>query len=103
MSGYSHSCWDVLTTLGKWSSPKTSWQGLMWNVGADTAGVSEIAAGCGEGLKAVLGDHVGLVLGGEVATTLGDSREFTLGGKGAGQWVGHRDGGASSRHDSKIS
>ncbi len=50
----------------------------MWNVGADAAGVSEIAAGCGGGLTAVLGDHVGLVIGGEVATTLGDSRKFIL-------------------------
>ncbi len=75
----------------------------MWNVGADAVGVSEIAAGCGGGLTAVLGDHVGLVLGGEVATTLGDLCEFTLGGEGAGWRVGHRDGGASTRHASKIS
>ncbi len=44
---------------------------MTWNVGADNAGVSEIATGCGGGLTAVLGDHVGLALGGEVATTLG--------------------------------
>jgi hypothetical protein len=44
----------------------------MWNVGADAVGVSEVVAGCGESLTAMLGDHVGLVLGGEVATTLGD-------------------------------
>jgi hypothetical protein len=43
-----------------------------WNVEADVAGVSEVAAGCGGGLTAVLGDHMGLVLGDEVATTLGD-------------------------------
>jgi hypothetical protein len=53
----------------------------MQNVGADTVGVSEVAASCGGGLTAVLGDHVGLVLSGEGATTLGDSREFTLGGE----------------------
>ncbi len=50
---------------------------MTWNVGADAAGVSEVAAGCGGGLTAVLGDHVGLVLGGDVMTTLGDLREFT--------------------------
>ncbi len=78
-------------------------QGVTWNVGADAAGVSEIATCCGGGLTTVLEDHMGLVLSGEVATTLGDSREFTLGGEGAGQWVGRRDGGASLYHDSKIS
>jgi hypothetical protein len=75
----------------------------MWYVGADAAGVSEITAGCGGGLTAVLGDHVGLVLGGEVTTTLGDLCEFTFGGEGARWWVGRRDGGASAQHDSKIS
>ncbi len=44
-----------------------------------------------------------LVLSDEVATTLGDLRKFTLGGEGAGRWVGRRDGGASVHHDSKIS
>ncbi len=75
---------DTLTTLGEWSLPKTSQQGVTWNVGADAIGVSKVAAGCGGGLTAVLGDHVGLVLGGEVATILGDLRKFTLGGEGAG-------------------
>jgi hypothetical protein len=78
-------------------------QGVAWNVGADTAGVNEVMAGCGGGLTAVLGDHVGLVLSGKVATTLGDLRDFTLGGEGAGRLVGRRDGGASAHHDSKIS
>jgi hypothetical protein len=72
----------------------------MWNLGADDAGVSQIAAGYGGGLIAELGDHVGLVLCGEVAT---NSREFTVRGEGAGQWVGRRDEGASTCHDSKIS
>ncbi len=49
------------------------------------------------------GDHGGLVLGGEVATTLEVLRKFTLGGGGAGRWVGRRDGRASACHDSKIS
>jgi hypothetical protein len=102
-AGGNKGCLDALTTLGEWSLPKTSRQGVTWNVGADAAGVSEIAAGCGGGLTAVLGDHVGLVLGGEVATTLGELRKFTHGGEGAGWWVGHRDGGASACHDSKIS
>ncbi len=84
-AGESKGCWDTLTTLGEWSSPKPSQQGVMWNVGVDAIGVSEVVAGCGGGITAVLGDHVGLVLGGEVATTLGDSRKFTLGGEGAGQ------------------
>jgi hypothetical protein len=75
----------------------------MWNVGADGTGVSEVTAACGGGLKPVLGDHMGLVLGGEGATTLGESRAFTLGLAGAGRRFGHRDGGASVRHDSKIS
>jgi hypothetical protein len=98
-------CWDVLATLGEWSLPKTSRQGVMWNVGVDAKGVSEVTAGCGGALTAVLGDHLGLVLSGEVTTTLGDSREFTLGGEGVGWLVGQRrrDGGASACHDSKIS
>jgi hypothetical protein len=75
----------------------------MWNVGADGTGVSEVTAACGGGLKAMLGDHMGLVLGGEGATTLGESCKFTLEPAGAGRWFGHRDGGASARHDSKIS
>jgi hypothetical protein len=70
--------------------------------GSDT-GVSEVAAGCGGGLTAVLGDHMGLVLSGEVVTTLGELCEFTLGYAGARQWVGHRNGRASARHDSEIS
>ncbi len=75
---------------------------MTWNVEADGAGVSEVTAGCGGGLTAVLRDHVELVLGGVVATTLGELRTFTLGDAGAGRWVGCRDGGASARHDSKI-
>jgi hypothetical protein len=75
----------------------------MWKVRADGAGVSEITAVCGGGLTAVLGDHVGLVLGGEVVTTLGESCAFTLRDAGVRRWVGHRDGGASARHDSKRS
>jgi hypothetical protein len=101
--GGSKGCWGSLTTLGEWSLPKTKGRGVTWNVGADSAGVSEVTAGCSRGLTAVLGDHVGLVIGGEVATTLGESREFTLGDAGAGRWVGRRDGGASVHHDSKIS
>jgi hypothetical protein len=46
---------------------------------------------------------MGLVLGGEVTTILGELCVFTLGDAGAGRWVGRRDGGASTRHDSKIS
>ncbi len=63
-AGGSKGCWDAITALGEWSSLKTSLQGVTWNVGADTAGVSEIATCCGGGLTAVLGDHVGLVLSG---------------------------------------
>jgi hypothetical protein len=76
---------------------------VTWNVGVDDAGVSEVMAACGGGLKAVLGDHVGLVLGGEGATTLGELRAFTLGHAGARRWFGRRDGRASTLHDSKIS
>jgi hypothetical protein len=75
----------------------------MWKVGADSAGVSEVMAGYSGSLTAVLEDHLGPVLSGEVATTLGESCTFTLGDVGAGWWVGRRDGGASARHDSKIS
>jgi hypothetical protein len=57
----------------------------MWNVEADTTGVSEVTTDCGGGLTAVLGDHVELVLGCEVVTTLGDLCELTLGGEGAGR------------------
>ena len=75
----------------------------MWNVGADGKGVSEVMAACSGGLQAVLGDHVGLVLSGEGATTLGELHEFTLRLAGARRWFGHKDGGASARHDLKIS
>jgi hypothetical protein len=51
----------------------------VWNVGADSRGVSEVAVAHGGGLKAVLGASVGLVLGGEGETTLGELRAFTLG------------------------
>jgi hypothetical protein len=102
-AGGSKGCWCLLTTLGEWSSPKTRWQGVRWNVGAEAGGVSEVIAACGGGLTAVLGDYVGLVLGGEGATTLGESHAFTLGHAGAGRWVGRRDGGTSTCHDSKIS
>jgi hypothetical protein len=54
-------------------------RGVTWNVGVHAVGVSEVTAGCGGGLTAVLGDHVGLVPSGEVATTLGDLPKFTLG------------------------
>jgi hypothetical protein len=57
----------------------------------------------GGGLKAVLGASVGVVLGGEGEATLGESRVFTLGLPGTGRRVGQRDGGASKRHDLKIS
>jgi hypothetical protein len=76
---------------------------VTWNVGADSAGVSEVMAGCAGCLTAVLGYHVGLELGGEGVTTHGELRAFTLGDAGAGRWVGRRDGGASVGHDSKIS
>ncbi len=76
---------------------------MTWYVGADGTEVSEVTAGCGGGLTAVLGEHVGLVLGGEVAITLGELLEFTLGDAGPGQWVGRRDGGASAHHDSNMS
>jgi hypothetical protein len=76
---------------------------VTWNVGEDSAGVSEVTAGCGGNLTAVLGDHVGLELGGEVATTLAELHAFTLGDAEAGQWVGRRDGGANVCRDSKIS
>ncbi len=82
-AGGSKGYWDVLTTLGEWSLPKTSRQGVLWNEGADAVGISEVTAGCGGGLTAVLGDHMGLVISGNVATTLGDLHEFTLGGEGA--------------------
>ncbi len=82
---------------------KTRQQGVTWNVGANDAGVSEVAACCGGGLQAVLGDHVRFVLGAAVATFLGDLLKFTLGDAGNGRWVGRRDGGASAHHDSKIS
>ncbi len=64
--------------------------------------MSKVTADCGGGLKAVLGDHVGLVLGGEGVTTLGKLHKYTLGLVGAKQWFGRRDGGASPRHDSKM-
>jgi hypothetical protein len=76
--------------------------GVRWNVGADGAGVREVMAACSGGLQAVLGDHMGFVPGGEGATTLGELRKVTLGLVGAGRWFGHKDGGASGRHDSKI-
>jgi hypothetical protein len=74
-AGGSRGYWGLLTTLGEWSSPKTRWQRVTWNVGADGKGVSEVRAACGGGLQAVLGDHVGLVLGGEGATTLGEHQK----------------------------
>ncbi len=82
---------------------KDKMAGVTWNVGADSAGMSEVTAACGGGLQAVLGDHVRLLLGGEGATTLGELRAFTLGLVGARQQFGCRDGGASAHHDSKIS
>jgi hypothetical protein len=63
---------------------KNKRRGVTWNVGANGAGVREVKAACGEGLQAVLGDHVGLVLGGERATTLGEFPPFLLGLTGAG-------------------
>ncbi len=102
-AGGSKGCWGLLDSLGEWSSPKMRWRGVTWNVGADGAGVSEVMAACSGGLPAVLGDHVGLVLGGEGATILGESCVFTFGLAGAGRWFGHKDEGASARHDSKIS
>ncbi len=101
--GEINGCWGSITTLGEWSLLKTRWWGVTWNVGADGTGVSEVMAGYGGGLTAVLGDHVGLVFGGEVATTLGELHAFTLGDAGAKWWVACRDGGASKHHDSKIS
>ncbi len=91
-AGGSKGCWCLLTTLGDWSLPKTRWQGVTWNVGADGTGVSEVRAVCGGGLQAVLGDHVGLVLGGEGVTTLGKLCAFTLGLAGARWWLAIRMG-----------
>ncbi len=78
---------------------KERWRGVTWNVGADSAGLSEVTAACGGGLQAVLGDHMGFVPGGEGVTTLGGSSKVTLGLAGAGGWFGRRDGGASTCHD----
>ena len=83
--------------------PKSRWQEIAWNVGADGRGVSEVTVARGGGLKAMLGASMGLVLGGEGEPILGELRKFTLGLVGAGQRVGCRDGGASKNHDSKIS
>ncbi len=46
---------------------------------------------------------MGVVLGGQGEATLGELPVFTLSLAGEGQQVGQRDGGASERHDSKIS
>ncbi len=102
-AGGSRGYWDLLTTLGEWALPKLRQQGVACNVGVDSRGVSEVTVVRDGGLKAVLGASVGLVLGGEGETNLGELHKFTLGLAGAGWRVGHRDGGASKRHDSKIS
>jgi hypothetical protein len=75
----------------------------MWNVEGDSKGVSEVTAACGGGLQAVLGDRLGLVLGGEGVTNLWRIAQVHFGLVRARQWCSHRDGGASARHDSKIS
>ena len=77
-----------------------AWKGA-WTTGVGDRNVEP--AGLGGGLHAGLATTWRAGVIGEVKTTLGGSCGGTLGRPGIGIRVGWKAGGASSRHDSKMS
>ena len=83
---------------------KSSRRGVAWNGGWTEVGNRSIEpAGLGGGLQAVLAETGRGGVSGEGDTTLGGSCVGTLGRPGIGIRGGRKDGGDSSRQDSKMS
>jgi hypothetical protein len=102
--GSGEGCRGLIPTLGEGAPLKSSQRGVTWKGGGTGAGDRSVeAAGLGNWLQAWI-DDIGWSGGssGEEAT-LGGLCVGTLGLPGVGIRVGWKDGGASRRHDSKIS
>jgi hypothetical protein len=96
--------WGEDPTLGEGVPAKSSRRGVAWKGAWTGVGDSNVEpAGLGAGLKSglVTSEWAGVV--GDGATTLGGSCVGTLGRPGIGIRGGWKEGGASNRHDSKMS
>ncbi len=83
---------------------KSSRQGVAWNGGRTGVGNRCVEpAGLGGRLQAGLAELGWAGVGGDGNTTFGGSCVGTLGRPGIGHQGGQREGGASRRHDSKMS
>jgi hypothetical protein len=83
---------------------KSSWREVAWNGGWTGGGDRSVEpAGLGGGLQAGLAEIGRADVGGDGGTTLGGSCVGTLGRPGIGSRDGWSEGGASRRHDSKMS
>ena len=91
-------------TLGEGGPVKSRRRGVAWKGAWTGDGDRKVEPdGLGGGLQDGL-DTIGRAgVGGEGATTLGGSCVGTLGRPGIGIRGGWKEGGASSRHDSKMS
>ena len=91
-------------TLGEGVPAKSRRRGVAWKGAWSRVGDRNVEpAGLGGGLHDGLATIWRAGVGGEGDTTLGDSCVGTLGRPGIGIRVGWKEGGASSRHDSKMS
>ncbi len=102
--GRGKGCQGSIPTLGEGALLKLSRWGVTWKgrrTGADDRSVE--ASGLVRGLQAGIDDIRWSGGGGGEEATLGGSCVGTLGRPGIGIQVGWKDGGASRRHDSKMS
>ncbi len=76
-----------------------AWKGAWTGVGDRNVEPAGLGGGLHDGLATIW--RAGVIVEGE--TTLGGSCEGTLGRPGIGIRVGWKEGGTSSRHDSKMS
>ena len=102
--GSGKGCRGSIPTLGEGALLKSSRWGVTWKGGGTGAGNRSVeAAGLGGGLQAGIDDIGWSGGGGGEEATRGGSCVGTLGRPGIGIRVGWKDGGASRRHDSKMS
>ena len=92
------------TTLGEGVPAKSRRRGVAWNEAWTGVGDRNVdPAGLGGGLHGGLATNGWAGVDGDGNTTLGGSCVGTLGRPGIGIRGGWKEGGASSRHDSKMS
>jgi hypothetical protein len=96
--------WGEISTLGEGVPAKSRRRGVAWKGAWTGVGDRNVdPAGLGGGLHGGLATNGWAGVDGDGDTTLGGSCVGTLGRPGIGIRGGWREGGASSRHDSKMS